>query len=108
MYSVYNNEIVIVRGDTATFDIVLKEEVDGDLEDYTPEEGDSLVFKVKKQYNDAEPIITKTGTTISLSHDDTKDLTPGEYVYDIEFTSEDGTVIDHVVTVSSFVVQEAL
>ena len=108
MYSVLNNTITIVRGDTATFNVELKVEDDGTMEDYTPEEGDIILFKVKKNYTDEDTIITKTGATISLNHDDTKDLTPGEYVYDIEFTSSDGTVIDHVVTVNKFIVQEAL
>lgn len=107
MYSIVNNKITIVQGDTATFNIVLKAEVDGALEDYTPAEGDMLTFKVKKMLN-GPALITKTGTTISLSSADTKQLSPGEYVYDIEFVSADNTVIDHVVTVNKFIVKEAL
>lgn len=108
MYSVINNLITLVRGDTATFNVDLKTEEDGSLEDYTPAAGDRIVFKVKKNYNDANAIITKTGTTISLSHNDTKDLSPGEYVYDVTFISSDNTVIDHVIPVTKFIIKEAL
>ena len=108
MYTIVNNKITLTRGDTMTFNIDLKVEQDGALVDYDLEEGDELIFKVKKNVNDKVTLIEKEGPTITIVSEDTEDLSFGDYVYDVKFTSADQTIVDHVVTVNKFVITEAL
>ena len=89
----------IVKGDTAIFDISLK--------NYTFIEGDKVYFTVKYSVDDTDSIIQKIVTTfdnnkakIILSKDDTN-IDIGTYLYDIQCSLVDGRV-DTVVVPTKF------
>ena len=93
MYKVENNTITLTRGDSFYSEIEIK---NPDKSDYTPQEGDSIRFALKKHYTDPEPLIVKNIPTdsllLALEPDDTKELPFGRYVYDIELTKANGDV----------------
>ena len=85
------NNITLVRGDYFPCNIVMTK----NGEPFTPTMG-SLRFAVKKKYTDSDekililkdiPINT---LLLELESADTKDLRFGEYVYDIEYTDQNG------------------
>lgn len=91
--------IKIIKGDTAIFDITLK--------NYTFVEGDKVYFTVKYSVDDTENIIQKVITTfndnkakIILSKEDTN-IDTGTYLYDIQCSLADGRV-DTIVVPSKF------
>lgn len=92
--SIKGTTIIMTRGDTLRTTVSI---TDANGTTYTPVEGDSVRFALKKTYNDAEPLILKDIPTdtmeLRLESEDTKSLDqPGEYVYDIQITLNDGTV----------------
>lgn len=96
MYSVEDNVITMVRGDTVR-QIIKIYYPDGT--EYRVHPGDVIRFAVKRKYRDAVPLILKTidNSTLMLQIDpeDTKTFRQGkrgQYVYDIQITQEDGTV----------------
>ena len=95
MYSIgRNNQITLTRGDSFYTTINLVHKISG--QPYEPEEGDSIRFAMKKNYEDAECIIEKSidpeDLILELDPADTKTLAYGEYVYDIELTTAGGDV----------------
>lgn len=89
----------IVKGDTAIFDISLK--------NYTFVEGDKVYFTVKYSVDDTENVIQKVVTTfnknkakIILNKEDTN-IDTGTYLYDIQCSFVDGRV-DTVVVPTKF------
>lgn len=105
-FSVKKNTITLTRGDTfkATIGIT-----NPDGTPYEPEEGDSIRFAMKKEYEDAEVLIEKdipTDTLIlTIAPEDTKPLRFGDYVYDIQLTKVSGE-IDTFITKSKLVLTE--
>ena len=93
MYKIDGTTITLTRGDSFYAQVTMKNE---DKTDYTPQQGDSVRFALKKRYQDAEPLILKqipTDTLIlHLIPEDTKELPFGKYVYDIELTKANGDV----------------
>lgn len=100
-FSVTNNKIKLTRGDTFR----VRVEIKAKGEPYTPQEGDSVRFAVKKdeftgrQYKeliDVDPLILKDipidTLILQLDPEDTKDLPFGKYLYDVELTKADGDV----------------
>lgn len=89
------NNIVLTRGDTGIFKIILEEE---DGEEYTPKEGSSMRFAMAKKYGSTkgECLIYKeipTDTmTLEIEPSDTDNLPFGDYLYDVEFTDYQGRV----------------
>ena len=63
-------------------------------EKYNLQEEDKLVFTVKKNTSTDITILQKQilGDTFTLTHDDTKCLDYGKYVYDIQLTQANGDV----------------
>ena len=93
MVIIKNNVITITRGDT------LETPVDIELEsgkDFYPSNGDRIRFALKKRYSDSKPIIIKSidgeNLILRLDAEETKALSPGRYVYDIELTTAEGYV----------------
>lgn len=72
---------------------------------YEMQEGDSIVFTVKKSEKDAEHLIQKTGERIILDPVDTAELEYGRYRYDVQFTDANGFV-DTVIEPSNFRVKK--
>ena len=82
----------ITRGDTARFSIRLTQEDTSKPEDsnerwvpYVMQEGDSLLFSVKKNSSLSEKAIEKTSasTSFELISTDTISLAFGDYLYDV-------------------------
>lgn len=92
MYSINGTNIRLTRGDTLK---VLLDLYQGD-EQYTPQEGDVIRFAMKKSYADAEPLISRTipndTLLLHLEPADTKELSFGSYLYDIQITLANGDV----------------
>ena len=92
MFSVSNNEIRLIRGDT----LRVKVDIQNGDEAYVPSDRDVIRFAMKKAIEDADPLILKVipndTLMLVLEPEDTKNLAFGKYVYDVELTMEDGTV----------------
>lgn len=92
-YSISKTNITLTRGDTlkATINIT-----DAAGEPYIPKESDRIRFAMKQNYLDEEPLIIKDipvdTLLLVLNPEDTKRLSFGKYVYDIELTTENGEV----------------
>lgn len=107
--SIIGNVITLTRGDSFSAKVTIIK----DDEEYTPVEGDSVRFALKRQkmnacgteYADQNPLINKTipndTLILSLSPGDTKSLGFGTYEYDIEITFADGSV-DTFITAAPF------
>lgn len=94
--------IMLTRGDTASFDIII---LDSSGEVYTPQPGDDVTFTVKKSATKEDALISKTGTSISLTHEDTANLRYGNYVYDVQMAYASGD-IDTFIGPAVFVLTE--
>lgn len=94
-----NYNIMLVRGDTAVFDVPLMEIDDDEHETpYTPQEGETLRFAMSTKYGSKreEVLILKEipidTLVLKINPEDTKSLAFGKYKYDIEFTDIAGNV----------------
>jgi len=90
--------ITMTRGDTLRKKIDV---VDMYGTPYTPQEGDSIRFACKHDYNDTECLIYKEipydTLLLQLDPEDTKEMNqPDIYVFDIQLTTADGTVTTFV------------
>lgn len=92
MVNISGTKISMTRGDTLVVQIIMTRSG----EPYTPAEGDVLRFALKHDILQCTPIIKKTipnsNCLLQLDPNDTKNLTFGDYVYDIELTMADGSV----------------
>ncbi len=94
-YTIKKTTIFLTRGDTFKAQISL---TDKEGNPYQPEEGDTIRFACKKDYNDPDTEVLilvdiPTDTLImELLPEDTKDLPFGNYVYDIQLTTAAGEV----------------
>lgn len=103
MKVVVNNDKTIslsmVRGDTEAFSIDLTKKDGSNIVDLPFQSGDTVYFTVKKSTRHTEFLLQKIITDfpegiafIPINPKDTKFLTYGTYVYDIQVTFADGTV----------------
>ena len=86
-------DIELTRGDSLFLEFRLTK----DGETYTPEEGSSCRFAMKKAYTDATVILEKTIPTdtmvLSLAPEDTKtQQMKATFVYDVQLTDASGNV----------------
>ena len=106
MLSINGTTITLTRGDTLQVVITMK---DANNNVYTPVHGDVIRFALKKRYEDARPLIHKiidnNDLMLVLEPSDTKHLSFGEYVYDIEITFNDGTV-DTFISEATFILSK--
>ena len=93
MYSVNGDSIILTRGDTLFLNLSL---TNPDGSDYEPADGDSIRFAMKRKIKDQDCLILKEIPTdtmvLELEPSDTKSLSFGTYVYDIELTTATGRV----------------
>lgn len=101
MFVVDGDRVILTRGDSFYATVEIKLKSGGD---YTIQPGDKVTFYLKHsrmnaprtRYTDAMPLITKEIPTdtlvLYLAPEDTKKLSFGEYVYDVEMTFADGGV----------------
>ena len=89
---IQGNKIHLTRGDSLRVTVNITQ----DGEPYTPVEGDSVRFALKKNFDDTEPLVIRDIPTDTLQlvlvPEDTKPLDFGKYWYDVELTKNDGTV----------------
>ena len=94
-----DNTIHLTRGDTARFRITQATNLaTGEPYVFLPE--DKLEFTIKKSVSDADPLIHKSvsgGEIIHLLPEDTKPLSFGRYVYDVQLTVANGDVYTIIV-----------
>lgn len=90
--TINNNEISLTRGDSLVAKITL---MDG-CDEYVPQEGDVIRFAMKKNYGKNNVLIRKEipidTQVLEILPEDTKHLSFGNYVYDIEITFANGRV----------------
>lgn len=97
-FSVVQNRIRMVRGDSAEIRLIIRDRVTG--EPFTLGERDELTFTLKQNLTDEKTVLTKTlgqgirreGAECFLVFwpDDTRRLPCGRYVYDVELVRENG------------------
>lgn len=90
------NNIQMIRGDSEAIGL---EFVNKDGSPYSFEEGDIVYFTVKRTVNTERVAIQKkkknlegNKVDIEIKPSDTSELEFGNYVYDIQYNKEDGTV----------------
>lgn len=110
-YSVKGTTIRLTRGDSLVLQVVILR----NDEIYTPQEGDSVRFAVKRnmmnpertRYLDKKPLIVKDipikTLILKLDPEDTKFMEFGDYVYDIEITFASG-LVDTFIADAAFII----
>lgn len=106
MFNVFMNEITMTKGDDASFDVSVS--YNDKCKPYVMQQGDVLVFTVKKTAADEAAVIQKTLTELRLvlASADTKELAADNYKYDLQLTFADGRV--QTVAVGNFVLNEEI
>ena len=101
MFRVVNNNISIIRGDSATITLTV---TDANGDPYVILPTDSVTMMVR-QTPTSEVVMSKTFTdaTLSIAPADTSSLPCGNYVYDVQLVHEDGWT-DTIIPVHQFVV----
>lgn len=88
-----SNDITLLRGDTFSATLTIQDD-QGEI--YTPEEGDAILFAMKKNLTDETVTLEKSipidTLKLSLASSDTKTLDVGDYVYCIKLTKTSGDV----------------
>lgn len=107
MFKITGNTITLTRGDTLKATVGMRDKDTGDP--YVPVAGDVIRFALKKNYEDASPLIVKIVPNetqlLHLEPSDTKSLPFGNYVYDIEITFANGDV-DTFIDKAKFVLEK--
>ena len=92
-YSVSGTTITLTRGDTFMADVTINKQ---DNTPYIPVEGDSVRFAMKSSYEDAESVLAKNipidTMRLIFEPEDTKKLSFGQYIYDVQLTKASGEV----------------
>ena len=101
MYRVVNNNISIIRGDSATITLSI---TDSNGDPYTILPTDVVTMMVRQTPN-SEVVMSKTFTdaTLNIAPADTSSLPCGNYVYDVQLVHEDGWT-DTIIPVHQFIV----
>lgn len=87
-----NNKITLTRGDTPSFKLNLyTTDESGNKTPYVPTTGDDIIFAIKKTaYSDTTYSIIHIPTDtlmLTFSQNDTRNLTFGDYVYEISLNN---------------------
>jgi len=94
MYIINNDtkKIILVRGDTLR--TYVEPLMEGEA--YVPQEGDHIRFVMKRNYRQTDVVLEKEipidTLTLELEPEDTKCLSFGNYVYDIEMNFANGDI----------------
>ncbi len=92
MIRIKKNNIYHMRGDTGCIGLNFYDNTQE--QDYSMQDGDYVIFTVKKNTKTNEILYQKIGTKNQLifHHGDTNDLPAGRYVYDIQLVTPIGIV----------------
>lgn len=89
-----DNAVHLTRGDTARLLLgSVVNEVTG--KDYPVSAEDTVTFTVKKTVYDTTPVVQITvpgGAAIHITPEDTKELSFGKYLYDVQIATADGDI----------------
>ena len=86
MFKIEYGKIFITRGDSAAFDIQVRQPDKRTI--YELSDGDVLTFTVKASDTEIEYLLQKTGQTIHIDPVDTQKLAYGRYLYDVQLMQE--------------------
>ena len=95
MFKIKKTSITLTRGDTLKAQISI---MDSNGNPYEVQEGDHIRFAMKKSYTDSDNAvlinkeIPNDTLVLTLVPEDTKQLSYGTYVYDIQLTTAAGDV----------------
>lgn len=89
MFTVQNNNIALIRGDSGAFAISI---TDADGSPVALTDGDVLTFTLRRTPRSPTIVLQKTITdgTLTINPSDTQDMPFGSYVYDVELRRADG------------------
>lgn len=85
MYSINGNNITLTKGDTLRCQVNITQ----DGEPYELQEGDSVVFAMKRNFLSDTVLLSKTlpsSLLLILNPEDTKQMQTGDYVFELEMT----------------------
>ena len=107
MYKVVNNDIEMIRGDTATFTINITGK---DASTYSVDSSDTFTFTVKRSAQSPTVLIEKKFTgivggsqvTLTLDPADTSPVPFGTYVYDIQLKNTVTGYTDTIISPHKF------
>lgn len=104
MFTVQNNNISLIRGDSGAFGISITD-TNGNPVELT--DGDVLTFTLRRTPRSPTIVLQKiiAGGELDIKPADTEGLTFGAYVYDIELKRADGYV-DTVIPPHEFLLME--
>lgn len=104
MFTVQNNNISLIRGDSGAFTISI---ADTNGIPVALTDGDVLTFTVRRTPRSPTIVLQKTitGGTLYINPTDTQDLTFGSYVYDVELCRADGYT-DTIIPPHEFLILE--
>nr|DAU47779.1 MAG TPA: hypothetical protein [Caudoviricetes sp.] len=104
MFTVQNNNITLIRGDSGAFGISITD-TNGNPVELT--DGDVLTFTLRRTPRSPTIVLQKiiAGGELDIKPADTEGLTFGAYVYDIELKRADGYV-DTVIPPHEFLLME--
>ena len=81
MFYVENNNITMTKGDSGSLFVKLS---NPDGSEYVLNDGDSVVFSVKKRKESSfDVLLKKTGCRIDFNKKDTEKIPSGKYFYDV-------------------------
>jgi hypothetical protein len=88
--------ITMTRGDTFRTTVKMYEDAEQTSE-YVPKDGDVVRFATKKKFKDTESVIFEEvipndTQVLTITPEDTKPMSFGKYVYDIQITYANGDV----------------
>lgn len=93
MIKIVDGNIYLTRGDSALLEITIKDE---DGQTWEPTSTDKVIFCIKTNATDPEPLVTiqapEEDTDITIMPSDTKDLTYGQYIYDVHVETAAGNI----------------
>lgn len=104
MFTVNNNNISMIRGDSGVFAVSIAD-TNGNAVELT--EGDALTFTLRRTPRSPTIVLQKTITdgTLTINPSDTQDMPFGSYVYDVELKRADGYT-DTIISPHEFLLLE--
>lgn len=97
-FFVVKNRIHLTRGDSAEFDLTIRDRVTGSV--FILGDGDRLTFTLKRFITDKEPVLTKTlghgirqeqtRCVLVFLPEDTRYLSCGRYSYEVKLVRQNG------------------
>lgn len=103
MYKVEFNRIYITSGDSAFLKLSIKDRLG---QEYIPKDDDIILFSVKQSTKDKRLLFQKrinnTDLGVELLPLDTKNLSPGRYIYDVQLMRND--IVDTIISPSPFII----